>query len=384
MFQDPTDHQDLTATYDDPESSQASGVEGAWRLRTLPARWHTDPDVSDTDLQIGEALLTYHGSRGAFPRVRTLAGIIGKVDRTVQRRLRHLESLGLVRSDPVFEHEDDPLWIECGSNRTINGGHWQRGRQTNSRYALIAPGDTSILAAQTRVTSPEDAPTDPGDIVDNVTPPGDIPDCPNESILAAQTPVTSPEDASAMSPLKQPVTNPQPVSGDGVLQPARPTGVRMREGSRGLTDEEVKAELAALRQEVEQQQANIQVAAETSPAELVELHRRELEPTADEVREHAAACRRAIELGDAGEPEPVHGPDSTGATPFDDLDPDSDLAAFESVLVALEAAGFETTGAETYDNDDPRLARRHRRQGDGGAAWRARWAAPSSVLGGSE
>jgi hypothetical protein len=44
-----------------------------------------------------------------------------------------------------------------------------------------------------------------------------------------------------------------------------------------------------------------------------------------------------------------------GATPFDDLDPDSDLAAFVDVVAMLKAAGLEAASVEVYENDDPRL-----------------------------
>jgi hypothetical protein len=136
-------------------------------------------------------------------------------------------------------------------------------------------------------------------------------------------------------------------------------------------------------------------------------HAREVRDCGLRVAEHAgAACRRAVEHGSAAGPEPVEDEgdlaDDTPAdiradldrrderraglqtTPFDDLDPDSDLAAFVDVVGALKAAGLKAVGVEVYDNDDPRLARPRRRIGDGGAAWRSRWSVPSSVLGGSE
>jgi hypothetical protein len=73
------------------------------------------------------------------------------------------------------------------------------------------------------------------------------------------------------------------------------------------------------------------------------------------------------------------------ATPFDDLDPDSDLAAFVEVVEALKAAGLVASSVEVYENDDPRL--RPRRTVGGYCAtveeWQAQWSASSPVRGGS-
>jgi hypothetical protein len=73
------------------------------------------------------------------------------------------------------------------------------------------------------------------------------------------------------------------------------------------------------------------------------------------------------------------------ATPFDDLDPDSDLAAFVEVVEALKAAGLVASSVEVYENDDPRL--RPRRTVGGHCAtveeWQAQWSASSPVRGGS-